>query len=86
MSMKIVVTELPQEPKDCLFSKPMEGQRDKWEEAAYDEDYSNIKYVCTLHPHIDDYEAIKRSIGKPNTLCNCKNCNLLHLSNHWSDV
>lgn len=78
MSMKIAVTELPQEPKDCLFSEPIKGQLEHWDEAAYDEDYSNIKYRCILRPHIDEYEAIKHALGKPaNILCNCKTCDLL---------
>lgn len=85
MSMKIVVTELPEEPKDCLFSEPIKGQLDKAYDAMND-DYSDIKYRCTLRPHVDEYTAIKHALGKPaNILCNCKTCDLLQLSNHWSD-
>lgn len=56
--MKVLVTEMPETPKDCLFSElDLRGGKDF--------------YVCTLREYIP--KADERHIGyKP--ICVCKSC------------
>lgn len=64
--MKIVVTEMPKEPKDCLFSLPV---RIKGE----------VIFVCNLRPLIPD-EKTERDFHKPKCICkSCDKCNNLEV-------
>lgn len=64
--MKVLVTEIPREPKDCLFSEhDPRGGRDF--------------YVCTLREYIP--EADERDTGyKPKCICrSCETCKKLEV-------
>ena len=58
--MKVFVDSYPESPRDCLFSKKIEGH--------------STMYECTLRPYIE--EADVKDIGyKPRCICkNVNNC------------
>lgn len=63
--MKVIVTEMPETPRECLFS----------EFAAYGDGY----YVCNLREYIP--KADERNRGyKPKCICkDCSKCTLLEV-------
>lgn len=64
--MKILVNEMPETPKDCLFSQlDLRGGKDF--------------YVCTLRAYIPEAD-IKENGYKPSCVCrNCSKCNMLEV-------
>ena len=61
--MKILVNEMPQEPKDCLFSEyELRGEF----------------YVCKLRQYIPEADRTGSGY-KPRCICNCSNCENLEV-------
>lgn len=62
--MKIVVTEMPEEPKDCLFSEL---------------EIRGHFYVCTLREYIPEADERDNGY-KPKCICkDCSKCNMLEV-------
>lgn len=63
--MKVVVTEMPEEPKDCLFSEFHLGSG---------------MYLCTLRAYIPEADR-RDSGYKPKCVCrSCDKCDKLEVS------
>lgn len=62
--MKVVVTEMPKEPKECLFSEL---------------DVRCGLYICTLREYIPKAD-VRDNGYKPKCLCkHCETCNCLEV-------
>lgn len=53
--MKIVVSEMPETPKDCMFSEKVSGREEL--------------YACTLRPYIEEAEGKPKCLCKNTGRC-----------------